>query len=66
VPIVLKFGILNLLETSGTVKGCKGVALPLPYSLINPKWRVINNQDNILPLLQNVFYFPKNISTSGM
>jgi hypothetical protein len=66
VPIVLKFGSLNLLETSGPVKGCNSFALPLPYSLINPKWRVINNQDHILPLLQNGFYFPKNISTSGM
>jgi hypothetical protein len=30
VPIVLKFGSLNLLEPSGPVKACNGIALPLP------------------------------------
>ena len=30
-PIVLKSGSLNLLETSGPVQACKGIALPLPY-----------------------------------
>jgi hypothetical protein len=30
VPIVLKSGSLNLLETSGSVKVCNGIALPLP------------------------------------
>jgi hypothetical protein len=29
VPIVLKSGRLNLLEPSGPVKGCNGVACPL-------------------------------------
>jgi hypothetical protein len=29
VPIVLKSGILSLLETSGPVKACNGIALPL-------------------------------------
>jgi hypothetical protein len=28
VPIVLKSGSLNLLEPSGPVKGCNGIALP--------------------------------------
>jgi hypothetical protein len=28
VPIVLKFGSLNLLEPSGPVKACNGIALP--------------------------------------
>jgi len=28
VPIVLKYGSLNLLETSGLVQVCNGVALP--------------------------------------
>ena len=28
-PIVLKSGNLNLLEPSGTVQGCNGMALPL-------------------------------------
>jgi hypothetical protein len=30
VPIVLKSGSLNLLEPSGPVKGCNGIALALP------------------------------------
>jgi len=28
VPIVLKYGSLNLLETSGPVQACNGIALP--------------------------------------
>jgi hypothetical protein len=31
VLIVLKSGSLNLLEPSGPVKTCNGIALPLPY-----------------------------------
>ena len=30
--IVLKSGSLNLLEPSGPVQACNGIALPLPYS----------------------------------
>jgi hypothetical protein len=30
VPINLKSGSLNLLEPSGPVKACNGIALPLP------------------------------------
>jgi hypothetical protein len=30
VPIVLKSGIFNLLEPSGPVKACNGIALPSP------------------------------------
>jgi hypothetical protein len=30
VPIVLKSGSLKLLDLSGPVKGCNGIALPLP------------------------------------
>ena len=30
VPIVLKYGSLNLLEPSGSVQTCNGIALPLP------------------------------------
>ena len=33
VPIVLKFGGLNLLETSGPLQACNGTALPLPLLL---------------------------------
>ena len=31
VPIVLKCGSLNLLETSGPVQACNGIALPFHY-----------------------------------
>jgi hypothetical protein len=31
VPIVLKSGSLNLLDPSGPVQACNGIALPLPY-----------------------------------
>jgi len=33
VPTVLKSGSLNLLEPSGPVEACDGIALPLPNSL---------------------------------
>jgi hypothetical protein len=33
VPIVLKSGSLNLLEPSGPVQACNGIALPLPLPL---------------------------------
>jgi hypothetical protein len=33
-PIFLKSRILNLLEPSGRVKGCNGVALPLLYPVL--------------------------------
>jgi hypothetical protein len=36
VPIVLKSGSLNLLEPSGPVKGCNGIALPL--FLVHDAW----------------------------
>jgi len=33
VPIVLKSGSLNLLETSGPVQACNGIALTLPLDI---------------------------------
>jgi len=33
VPIVLKYGNLNLLEPSGPVQACNGIALPLPFNV---------------------------------
>jgi len=36
VPIVLKSGSLNLLETSGPAQTCNGIALPLPLRLPLP------------------------------
>jgi len=34
VPIVLKSGSLNLLEPSGPVQACNGIALPLPLPVL--------------------------------
>ena len=36
VPIVLKSGSLNLLEASGPVQACNGIALPLPINNLCP------------------------------
>jgi len=33
VPIVLKSESLSLLEPSGPVQGCNGIALPVPYDM---------------------------------
>ena len=33
-PIVLKSGNLNLLETSGPVQACNGIAVPLHFTLM--------------------------------
>ena len=42
VPIVLKFGSLNVLEPSGPVQACNGIALPLLVPFItNKKWKTI-------------------------
>jgi hypothetical protein len=39
VPIVLKYGSLNLLELNGPVQACNGMALPLhlPFSVVDCK-----------------------------
>jgi len=34
VPIVLKSGSLNLLEPSGPVQACNGIALPFTFTFI--------------------------------
>jgi len=49
VPIVLKSGSLNLLEPSGPVQACNGIALPLPLPL--PTLR--NRKLNMLSLKMN-------------
>ena len=36
VPIVLQSGSLNLLEPSGPVEACNGIALPLPLPKLPP------------------------------
>jgi len=38
VPIVLKSGSLNLLEPSGPVQACNGIALPLPVPFFTYQW----------------------------
>jgi hypothetical protein len=60
VPIVLKSGSLNLLEPSGPVKACNGIALPLPCILdvaemTNPLGRPRRRwEDNIKMHVQEV------------
>jgi len=39
VPIVLKSGNLNLLEPSGPVQACNGIALPLPLPCGAEWWK---------------------------
>jgi hypothetical protein len=41
VPIVLKSGILNVLEPQGPVQGCTGIALSLPLPLPLPLYALI-------------------------
>jgi hypothetical protein len=41
VATFFKYGILNLLETSGPVQACNGVALPLPLPLPMDKERAV-------------------------
>jgi len=66
-PIVLKYRSLNLLEFSGPVQACNGIALPLPYIFLlsvarsNFGWPHYNL--SIIPrlstsLLPHQFYFP--------
>jgi hypothetical protein len=38
VPIVFRSGSLNLLEPSGPVQACKGIALPLPFFTNSPDY----------------------------
>jgi len=38
VPTVLKSGGLNLLEPSGTIQACNGIAIPLPLLDVTLKW----------------------------
>jgi hypothetical protein len=33
-PIVLKSGNINLMEPSGPVQACNGIALPLPFIVV--------------------------------
>jgi hypothetical protein len=42
VPIVLKSGSFNLLEPSGPVEACNGIALPIPFYIKYKQMRVFN------------------------
>ena len=57
-PTVLKSGNLNLLEPSGPVQACNGIALPLPYvvySTLLPVWRAATaRHSEVQGLVQNV------------
>jgi hypothetical protein len=44
VPIVLKSGSLNLLEPSGPLQVCNGIALPLPYNFTHAIFKETNNK----------------------
>ena len=46
-PIVLKSGNLNLLEPSGPVQACNGIALPLPFLFVGKCANVIITRDFI-------------------
>ena len=46
VPIVLKYGSLNLLEPSGPAQACIGIALQLPFTMAATRFV------NECPLLQ--------------
>ena len=46
-PTVLISGILSILETSGPVKACNGIALPLPFRLPGRICKRDERPDNI-------------------
>jgi len=56
-PIVLKFGSLNLLEPSGSFQACNGIALPLPLPLplpvVSAEQGLVNSAYLILRKLYN-------------
>jgi hypothetical protein len=65
VPIVLKSGSLNLLDPSGPVKACNGIALPLPVPVTAISFEAASPR-----LVENIFeiwthagaYFVRNNS----
>jgi hypothetical protein len=46
VPIVLKYGSLNLLEPSGPVEACTWIALPLTHNSVKQKVKKTLINDN--------------------
>ena len=57
-PIVLKSGSLNILEPSGPVQACNGIALPLPFTHI----LIYIQQD---ATLHSLFYLGTALHVSG-
>jgi len=59
VPTVLKYGIPNLLEPSGSVQACNAIALPSPYvvySTLLPIWRAAtDHHSEVQGLVKNAF-----------
>jgi hypothetical protein len=53
-PIVLKCGSLNLLEPSGSIKACNGIALPTSFGLLCPK-------RDVKHLIDAIFNFFKDL-----
>ena len=47
VPTVLKSGSLIFLEPSGPAQACNGIALPLPFYLLNAGVRILNTLWNL-------------------
>jgi hypothetical protein len=54
VPIVLKFGSLNLLEPSGPVQSCNGIALHLPCIKVIKRIIIIIISDNTNTIRMNM------------
>ena len=65
-PIVFKSGSLNLLEPSGPVQACNGIALPLPLPLVFLLWlipkTVYDNQKfrKNAPISHHLLFVPSN------
>ena len=61
VPIVFKSGSLNLLEPSGPVQACNGIALPLQGESRTPCMK----RENLVKNLSNCVRFPRRSKLLG-
>jgi len=62
VPTVLKSGSLNLLEPSGPVQACNGIALPLPFT-IHKEDTDDDDDNNNNVLIRKTAHTPRQILT---
>jgi len=53
-PIVYKSVSLNLLETSGPVQACNGIALPLPFTGFHVVTFVMEKEMSVYANMQNL------------